>query len=79
MAKCFNCGNELLSSKNNLCNLCVSKNPGLAGYHRVNDVFLKEDCNHELIDIENKAISGFICVHCGKLYKKYKGEINNGE
>ncbi len=32
------------------------------------------NCEHEIIPIKNEVIdSGYMCVHCGKLYKEYIG------
>lgn len=34
-----------------------------------------EDCEHELISIKNQKIdSGFMCIHCGKIFGEHKGE-----
>jgi hypothetical protein len=34
----------------------------------------EKDCNCELIPAKNEVIdSGFVCVHCGKIYGEYKG------
>lgn len=34
----------------------------------------EKDCNCELISAKNDVIkSGFICIHCGKLYTEYTG------
>ena len=41
----------------------------------------EKDCNCELIPAKNEAIdSGFVCVHCGKIYAEYKGsKITTGD